>query len=89
MALLLMVAGLGCERKESDSIRVLPTKVWGEALDRTLLHLAPNWKVAERLITRGADVNGKDSFGMTLLHTAVQASRKEIVELLLKHGAKE
>ncbi len=59
MTLLLMIAGFGCQRKESDSesIRIKPSKVQGEALDRTLLHLAPNGKVAERLINEGADVN--------------------------------
>ena len=69
MVLLLMVAGLGCRRKESDleSIRIKPSKARGEALGRTLLHLAPNGKVAERLINEGGNVNAKGSFGMTLL----------------------
>jgi ankyrin repeat protein len=89
MSLFLMVAILGCERKESDSegIRIKPSKVRGEALGRTLLHLAPNWKVAERLINEGAEVDAKDSFGMTPLHTAVIANRRDVAEVLVARGA--
>ncbi|MFC1794542.1 ankyrin repeat domain-containing protein [Planctomycetota bacterium] len=89
IVLLLIVADLGCRRKESDSgsIKIMPSKARGEALDRTLLHLAPNWEVAERLINEGVDVNAKDSFGMTPLHTAVQAGRKDVVKVLVAHGA--
>ena len=89
LVLFLIVAGLGCQRKESDSesIRIKPSKIRGEALDRTLLHLAPNWKVAERLINEGTDVNAKDSFGMTPLHTAVIANRRDVVEVLVARRA--
>ena len=86
MVLLLMVAVFGCQTKESDSIRVLPTKVWGEALDRTLLHLAPNWKVAERLINEGADVNAQDNYGITPLRSAAHADSADLVKLLIAHG---
>ena len=89
--LLLMVADFGCQREESDSesIRIKPSKVRGEALDRTLLHLAPNWKVAERLINEGADVNTKDNEGRTPVDCAQDSGHTEIVNLLGKHGAKE
>ena len=56
-------------------------------LGRTLLHLAPNWGVAERLIAQGADVNAKDNFGMTPLHSAAHAGRMDMVELLIAKGA--
>ena len=85
MALLLMVAGFGCQSKESDSesIRIKPSKVRDEELGRTLLHLAPNGKMTKRLIIRGVDVNAKDSFGMTPLHTAVIANHRDIVEVIV------
>jgi len=91
MTLLLMVAAFGCQPKESDSesIRIKPSKVRGEALDRTLLHLAPNGEVAERLINEGAYVNTKGKEGRTPMDCAQDSNHTEIVELLRKHGAKE
>jgi ankyrin repeat protein len=91
MVLLLMVAGPGCERKESDSesIRIMPSKVRGEVLDRTLLHMAPNGKMAGRLINEGADVNAKDNEGRIPMDCAQDSGHTEIVELLRMHGKEE
>ena len=80
MSLLLMVTALECQPKESDSesIKIKPSKARGEALGRTLLHLAPNWKVAERLVNEGRNP----------MDCAKDSGHNEIVELLRKHGAK-
>ncbi len=43
----------------------------------------------ERLIQEGADVNLKAKEGTTALSLAAALHRKEIVDLLKKHGAKE
>ena len=58
LALFLIFAGFGCSTKEStpEKVRIKSSKERGEALGRTLLHLAPNGKVAERLIAEGADI---------------------------------
>ena len=81
--------GFGCGTKESASepVRVMPSKARGEPLGRTLLHLAPNGQVAERLIAQGFDVNAQGSFGMTPLHSAAHAGTIDLVELLTAHGA--
>jgi len=47
------------------------------------------YRTAEVLIAAGADVNATNKEGRTLLALAKQAGQTEIVELLLKHGAKE
>ena len=79
----------GCRKNESTSqmVRITPPKRTEIALGRTLLHLAPNWGVTERLIAQGADVNAKDSFDMTPLHSAAHAGWIEMVELLIAKGA--
>ncbi len=85
----LMFTATGCRSNESASqrVRITPPTRTDVALGNTLLHLAPNWGVAERLIADGTDVNAKDNFGMTPLHTAVRAGRTDVVGLLTANGA--
>ena len=44
-------------------------------------------KLIEALIGAGAKIHTKDFVGNTPLHFAALENRKEVVELLLKHGA--
>ncbi len=70
-------------------------------VDRLLLHLAAGFgrkEIAELLIAAGADVNAKEIGDETPLDYAetvyedysseLKAAKKEIAELLRKHGAK-
>ncbi|MHC4495709.1 MAG: ankyrin repeat domain-containing protein, partial [Planctomycetota bacterium] len=79
---------VGCQKKRAAVERVVIAPVSKNVtLGRTPLHSAPNQKVCKRLIDQGADVNAKDSFGMTPLHTAVIRNHIEAVELLIAAGA--
>lgn len=56
----------------------------------TALHYAAmkgNTRIAELLITHGADVNAQDKDGMTPLHIAAGMGHIEFVQLLLAKGA--
>lgn len=43
--------------------------------------------VAERLLSRGADIEGKTERRLTALHIAAEAGNEDCCELLLEHGA--
>jgi len=58
-------------------------------LDRALIDAARDGNIAlvRRELSRGADVNAKDSDGFTVLHLAVANNHKNIAELLIAKGA--
>jgi hypothetical protein len=60
IVLFLIIAGLGCQPKETElqRERINPFEARGKVRGRTLLHLAPNKKVVERLINEGIKLSG-------------------------------
>jgi ankyrin repeat protein len=54
--------------------------------NRTLLHHAGNVDVADLLIESGIDPFQKDTWGYTVLHTAVMWSKKQLVEYFVTLG---
>lgn len=62
-----------------------------EAGETPLFH-APNAELATIYLDSGADINHRDTFGCTALHTAVSnaaynSTEIEVIECLLEHGA--
>jgi uncharacterized protein len=53
----------------------------------TPLHMARNQYVAELLVAKGADINAKDNYNKTPLHSAAGYGRKSVLEFLLSKGA--
>jgi uncharacterized protein len=59
--------------------------------DATILHCAAvtgNTAILEFLISKGADLNGEDQEGNSALSLAIENEHPEIVEALLRHGAR-
>ena len=59
---------------------------------RTLLHVSAeeiDLKAAQGLLKIGVDVNSRDSRGRTPLQIASKIGNKELVQILLQHGAKD
>jgi ankyrin repeat protein len=57
---------------------------------QTLLHVScryGNWKVVRELLKLNVDVNSRDNQGRTPHQIALEKRRKEVVQLLLEHGA--
>lgn len=60
----------------------------GEApLHKAVFNNAIRYPLVEALITHKAHVNVKNNFGETPLHYAVHLGRKDLVTLLVSHGA--
>ncbi len=56
---------------------------------QTPLHWAANKGMAELLLTNKAHVNAEDNKGETPLHDAVKGGRKDVAELLSRHGGQD
>jgi len=74
--------------KKNGDLVFSKDSIWGQ----TPLHLVASFgtnpkEIAELLLSKKADVNAKDKMGMTPLHLAAGAGNKEMVEVLLGHGA--
>ncbi|CAB3400871.1 unnamed protein product [Caenorhabditis bovis] len=71
---------------------VTPDNVGEVHNGRTAIQIASDYghsRIVEYLISIGADVNAVDKYGITPLLSAVWEGHKEVVKLLLSHGAKK
>ena len=82
LAIKLLKLSAGCEEVIKDTI---------DHNRNTLLHIASasgDSRLVLALVSRGADVNARNSFGMTALHCAASYGiSPAIVAILLRHGA--
>lgn len=85
---------LACERGHVSAVQALLTAhanpKFADSLGRTPLHhavFANNCPIVELLLTGGVDVNAAAKDGRTPLQTALTGGRKEMADLLRKHGA--
>ncbi len=83
------------ERGDYEEVKQLITSgadLHAREKGRTPLHRAAccgHTEIVKLLIDEGANVNAKDGHGWRALDYASEKGRKEVVELLRKHGAKE
>ena len=54
-----------------------------------LFNFAKSKRIAELLISQGADINAKINQGFTALDIAISNKNQEMIELLKEHGAKK
>ncbi len=77
LALLKRMYEAGCSINGRDDFGMTP------------LHVAANDRVAEFLISKGASIDARDGRGYTPLHVMEMANRKDVVDLLERHGARK
>lgn len=73
-------------RDEENGFSILDSAV-GECAGKEHFQLENQMKIVQLLINKGVDVNGETA-NCSVLHTAAAYGLKEVVELLLNHGAK-
>jgi hypothetical protein len=75
---------IGYNQNQSPGAKYYPAKLWGTQS----YFNAVTCFITEELIRDGADVNGKDFAGVTPLHLAIEAHRKDLALMLIRYGAK-
>ncbi|RSL77330.1 hypothetical protein CEP51_009168 [Fusarium floridanum] len=88
IAQVLLEAGSSVDALDCQNLTPLHTMVWRpkeeESIGADEIHPTT---VMKHLLDNGAEVNTRDVFGDTPLHDAVGKADKELIKLLLEHGA--
>jgi ankyrin repeat protein len=88
LILALIFLAVGCEKKPTKPLELSKPIVPQESIQS--LHEAVemgNCNLVKELISDGAEVNTRDSFGSMPLHLAVRKGHTEVAELLILNGA--